>query len=149
MKWRNFDLWFSTFTGICVYYGGPQLSEQNQKPHGKNKCPLQNQSHFAFAVKYLVFPWGFWSVLPWKYFVFAVRFLVLPWQLWAPYLSWIYGLRKQFKHIFLFSVYMRGEGRRGKEDRLLTRICSLPSAPSSIVFSFNLLLYETRMENTP
>ena len=65
-------------------------------------------------------------------------------------LSQVYGLRKKFKHIFLFPVYMRGEGRRGKEDKLLsTRLCSLSSAPSSIVFSFNLLLCETRMEITP
>ena len=68
-------------------YGGPQLSWQNQKPHGKNKNitgkpkpsrqnqilhsknqiphgrskqPQQNQSYFVFAVKYLVLPWGFW-----------------------------------------------------------------------------------------
>ena len=81
------------------FYGGPQLSRQNQKPHGKNKIPhgktknltaktkyltakpktsrqqilhsknqiphgkskypRQNQSYFAFAVKYLVLPWGF------------------------------------------------------------------------------------------
>ena len=78
---------------IWYTYGGPQLSRQNQKPHGKNKIPhgktknltakpktsrqnqilhsknqiphgkskypRQNQSYFAFAVKYLVLPWGF------------------------------------------------------------------------------------------
>ena len=49
-------------------YGGPQLSRQNQKPHGKTenltaktkyltakpKTSRQNQSYFGFAVKYLV-----------------------------------------------------------------------------------------------
>ena len=78
-------------------YCGQQLSRQNQKPHGKNKIPhdktknlmakpktsRQNQSYFAFAVKYLVFPWGcfcreVFGFAVW-YFVFAVRFLVLPW----------------------------------------------------------------------
>ena len=26
-------------TTVTVYYGGPQLSRQNQKPHGQNKIP--------------------------------------------------------------------------------------------------------------
>ena len=46
----------------------PKTSWQNQRPHdqivqiphGKSKYPRQNQRYFAFAVKYLVFPWGFW-----------------------------------------------------------------------------------------
>ena len=66
-------------------------SRQNQKPHGKSKYTRQNQSYFAFAVKYLVLPWGFWFCrevfcfcrevfgFAARYFVFAVRFLVLPW----------------------------------------------------------------------
>ena len=42
---------------LSVFYGGPQLSRQNQKPHGKNKTPhektkypRQNQSYFVFVV---------------------------------------------------------------------------------------------------
>ena len=79
-------------------YGGPQLSRQNQKPHGKNKIPhgktenlkaktktsrqnrnlmakkqkphgkTENFVYFVFAVKFLVLPWGI---------------LFLPWQLWV------------------------------------------------------------------
>ena len=30
------------------------LHSKNQIPHGKSKYPLQNQSYFAFAVKYLI-----------------------------------------------------------------------------------------------
>ena len=51
-------------------YGGPQLSRQNRKPHGKNKnltakpetsrqnqlLHSKNQSYSVFAVKYLVLP---------------------------------------------------------------------------------------------
>ena len=32
------------------------LHSKNQIPHGKSKYPRQNQSYFAFAVKYLVLP---------------------------------------------------------------------------------------------
>ena len=89
-------------------YDGPQLSRQNQTPHGKSKnftakpkTSRQNQiPHskntiglvlpwvFAFAVRSLVLPWGFWfcrEVFCFfrEVFGFAVRFLVLPWQLWA------------------------------------------------------------------
>ena len=84
------------------------LQSKNQIPHGKSKYSRQNQSYFAFAVKYLVLPWGFWFAvmflfLPWgfwfwrevfcfcrelfgfavRYFVFAVRFLGLPWGFWV------------------------------------------------------------------
>ena len=41
----------------------PKLHSKNQIPHGKSKYPRQNQSYFAFAVKYLVLPWGFWFCL--------------------------------------------------------------------------------------
>ena len=55
---------------ILHLYGGPQLSRQNQKPHGKNKIPhgktenltakpntsQQKQNSFGFAVRYLVLP---------------------------------------------------------------------------------------------
>ena len=36
------------------------IQSKNQIPHGKSKYSRQNQSYFAFAVKYLVLPWGFW-----------------------------------------------------------------------------------------
>ena len=45
-------------------------SSKNQIPHGKSKYPRQNQSYFAFAVKYLVLPEGFWFCL--EVFGFAV-----------------------------------------------------------------------------
>ena len=52
---------------ISHLYGGPQLSRQNQKPHGKNKIPhgktenltakpntsQQKQNSFGFAVRVL------------------------------------------------------------------------------------------------
>ena len=74
---------FSSFTVECVSW------------YWESKCPRQNPSYFVFAVKYLVFPWGFWVALRYfcfcrevfgfavRYFVFAVMFLFLPWQLWA------------------------------------------------------------------
>ena len=87
-----------------------KTSRQNQRPHGKTKClrsktqypeiphgkskySRQNQSYFAFAVKYLVLPWGI-LFLPWGFwfcrevFCFCRDVLVLPWQLWAtiPYI---------------------------------------------------------------
>ena len=34
----------------------PKTSRQNQRPYGKSKYTRQNQSYFAFAVKYLVLP---------------------------------------------------------------------------------------------
>ena len=46
------------------------LQSKNQIPHGKSKYPRQNQSYFAFAVKYLVLPEGFWFCL--EVFGFAV-----------------------------------------------------------------------------
>ena len=83
---------------LIIWKVNPQLSRQNQKPHGKNKnitaspkTSRQKQSYFIFAVKFLVLPWGFWfgrvvfcfcrAVFGFavRYFVFAVRFLVLPW----------------------------------------------------------------------
>ena len=63
------------------------LHSKNQIPHGKSKYPRQNQSYFAFAVKYLVLPWGI-LFLPWGFwfcrevFGFAVMFLFLPWGFW-------------------------------------------------------------------
>ena len=42
------------------------LHSKNQIPHGKSKYPLQNQSYFAFAVKYLILSWGI-LLLPWGF----------------------------------------------------------------------------------
>ena len=36
-----------------VYYGGPQLSRQNQKPHGKNKIPYVKTENLTAKTKYL------------------------------------------------------------------------------------------------
>ena len=33
------SLWVSMYRKMHYPYGGPQLSRQNQKPHGKNKIP--------------------------------------------------------------------------------------------------------------
>ena len=33
------SLWVSMYSKMHYPYGGPQLSRQNQKPHGKNKIP--------------------------------------------------------------------------------------------------------------
>ena len=75
---------------VTGLYGGPQLSRQNQKSHGKNKIPhgktksltakpntsQQKQNSFGFVVgicfRREVF--GFCC----EVFGFAVRFLVLP-----------------------------------------------------------------------
>ena len=102
----------SSDAGSSPTYGGPQLSRQNQKPHGKNKIPHGKnklpygktkaillwsiwfcREVFGFAIMFLFLPWGFWfrcEVFGFavRYFVFAVTFLVLPWQLWAtiPYI---------------------------------------------------------------
>ena len=81
------------FTG---YYGGPQLSRQNQKPNGKNKIPHGKTKNLTAKTKYLTAkPKTSWQnqilhsknkialVLPWvfgfavRYLVFAVKYLVL------------------------------------------------------------------------
>ena len=87
MNWL-FEKWTRLFSVADPGYGGPQLSRQNQKPHGKNK-----------AILFL--PWGFWfgrevfcfcrAVFGFavRYFVFAVRFSVLPWDiLFLPWSFW-------------------------------------------------------------
>ena len=39
---------------VCTnYYGGPQLSRQNQKPHGKNKIPHGKTENLTAKTKYL------------------------------------------------------------------------------------------------
>ena len=66
------------------------LHSKHQIPHRKNKYPRQNQSYFAFSVKYLVLRRGCWFCrevsrfcrevfgFAVRFFVFLVRFLVLP-----------------------------------------------------------------------
>ena len=79
---------YKTLIGRCkiLQYGGPQLSLQNQKPHGKNKIPhgklkpntsQQNQNSFGFVVGICFCReiFGFCC----EVFGFAVRFLVLLW----------------------------------------------------------------------
>ena len=60
-----------------LQYGGPQLSRQNQKPHGKLKpnTSQQNQNSFGFVVGICFCReiFGFCC----EVFGFAVRFLVL------------------------------------------------------------------------
>ena len=70
-----------------LLYGGPRLSRQNQKPHGKNKIPhgktknltakpntsQQKQNSFGFAVSICFCR---------EVFGFALKYLVLPWDLW-------------------------------------------------------------------
>ena len=86
---------------IWLYYGGPQLSRHNQKPHGKNKIPHGKTKNLKAKTKYLtakpktsrqnqilhsknkialVLPWVFAFAV--SYLVFAVKYLVLPWALW-------------------------------------------------------------------
>ena len=72
----------------------PKTSRQNQMLHSKNKIAVVLPWVFAFAVRYLAFavkylvsPWGLWFCREGfgfvvRYFVFTVRFLVLPWGFW-------------------------------------------------------------------
>ena len=92
-------------------YGGPQLSRQNQKPHGKHKIALVLSWVFAFAVRYLVFAvkhWGLREVFCFcrAVFVFAVRFSVLTWGIL--FLLWsIWFCREVFcfcREVFGFAV---------------------------------------------
>ena len=92
----------SSDAGSSPTYGGPQLSRQNQKPHGKNKIPHGKNKiphgktkNLTAKTKYLTAKpklfcfccevFGF-AV---RYFVFAVRFLVLPWGIL--FLPWRFG----------------------------------------------------------
>ena len=82
---------------VADCYGGPQLSRQNQKPHGKNKIPHGKTENLMAKTKYLtakpktsrqnqilhskskialVLPWVFAFAV--RYLVFAVKYLVLP-----------------------------------------------------------------------
>ena len=83
----------SSGAGSSPTYGGPQLSRQNQKPHGKNKIPHGKtkaillwsiwfcrevlcccREVFGFAIMFLFLPWGFWFRR--EVFGFAVRYFV-------------------------------------------------------------------------
>ena len=75
-------------------YDGPQLSRQNQTPHGKSKnftakpkTSRQNQIPHSKNTIGLVLPWVFafpvrYLVLCCEVFGFVVRSLVLPWGFW-------------------------------------------------------------------
>ena len=88
----------SSDAGSSPTNGGPQLSRQNQKPHGKNKIPHGKTKNltaktkyltakpklfrfccevFGFAVRYFVFVDFCLEV-----FDFAMMFLFLPWGFW-------------------------------------------------------------------
>ena len=117
-------------------YGGPQLSRQNQKPHGKTK-------YFTAKTKYLtakanthgktkailLLLWSIWFCrevfcfcrevfgFAVRYFVFAVTFLVLPWgilflpwQLWATIPNGCFLPRTALKLKIFLSLF----GQNGK-----------------------------------
>ena len=86
LSWKIVDQKYVLYT----YYGGPQLSRQNQKPHGKNKnltakpktsrqkqnTSRQNQILHSKNKIALVLPWVFAFAV--RYSVFAVKYLLLP-----------------------------------------------------------------------
>jgi len=39
------------FDFVLVFYGGPQLSRQNQKPHGENKIPKGKTENLTAKTK--------------------------------------------------------------------------------------------------
>ena len=47
------SLWVSMYCKMHYPYGGPQLSRQNQKPHGKNKIPHGKTKNLTAKTKYL------------------------------------------------------------------------------------------------
>ena len=47
------SLWVSMYSKMHYPYGGPQLSRQNQKPHGKNKIPHGKTKNLTAKTKYL------------------------------------------------------------------------------------------------
>ena len=56
-----YNLFYVLIISLCVSmyskmhypYGGPQLSRQNQKPHGKNKIPHGKTENLTAKTKYL------------------------------------------------------------------------------------------------
>ena len=50
----GFELYSSWVPLVILHlYGGPQLSRQNQKPHGKNKIPHGKTKNLTAKTKYL------------------------------------------------------------------------------------------------
>ena len=78
----------SSDAGSSPTYGGPQLSRQNQKPHGKTKIPHGKNKNLTAKPKLFCFCCEVFGFAV-RYFVFAVRFLVLPWGiLFLPWGFW-------------------------------------------------------------
>ena len=76
----------SSDAGSRPTYGGPQLSRQNQKPHGKTKNLTAKTKYLTAKPKLFCCEVFGFAV---RYFVFAVRFLVLPWGIL--FLPWRFG----------------------------------------------------------
>ena len=55
------------FETICANWYYHKSTRFRQPNDGKGKYPQQNQSSFAFAVMYLVLPWGISVFLPWGF----------------------------------------------------------------------------------
>ena len=103
-----FTTCFSSWNFIPLEYGGPQLSRQKQKHHGKTKnltakteylmakpsTSQQKQNSFGFAVG-ICFCRGVFGFCC-EVFGFTVRFLVLLWGIL--FLSW------GFREVFVFGV---------------------------------------------
>ena len=136
---------------VSRVYGGPQLSRQNQKPHGKNKnitakpktsCKTknltakqktsrQNQILHSKSKIALVLPWVFafavryFRVLGFwsQAFGFAVRSLVLPWGFC--FCREVFGFAVMFLFLpwgFGFAVTVVGH-RIGTPWRVVTHYC--------------------------
>ena len=118
--WRKFtshEERFFKIVWLILHYGGPQLSQQNQTPHGKNKIPHGKTKYFPAS--------GFWFCrevfcfcrevfgFAVRYFVFAVRFWVLP--------SCFYFCRE----VSGFAVTVVGHHRLFKVDTTKHNICIL------------------------
>ena len=114
----------------------PNTSEQKPNTSRQKQYPQQNQSYFAFAVKYLVLPWGILFLL-WSFwfsrdvFVFAVKFLVLPWGiLFLPWGFWFWCEVFCFcREVFGFALTVVGHHSGGivvKEVLVLTLLNILP-----------------------
>ena len=56
--WLFCTTWMASCKGP-ILYGGPQLSQQNQKPHGKNKIPHGKTKYFTAKAKELWFCCGY------------------------------------------------------------------------------------------
>ena len=65
---------FETISTNWYYHKPTRFRQPN---NGKSKYPQQNQSSFAFAVKYLVLPWGI-LFLPWGFWFCREVFCFCP-----------------------------------------------------------------------